>query len=240
MTLGLGTGFYGLSKVGGDSVEDPFGSHLIVPVGGSSHGSDFGFLYGVGGVVLPETLQSTIRTSFTFSCWVVVDGALAGSGATVTFLGSAGNSQDQIRLGVVSGKASISITQGSNTFFQNQKLNISNGWHHYVFVITDVDDGAATTFKLYIDGAEDTDLNSPTSTITGAQQGAWTSTNNMGIGNQAIGDSFSTDSKSNRGQLMSMAAIWSVALSAENVAEIYGLGGPKFVNTPGIDLPFVS
>ena len=244
--LGLGTGFYGMSKSGAGFnesiiVEMAPRAALFIP-SGASEAAVAGH-YKPGGVVMNNSFQNIIRTSFTFCCWIMIPGGTSIANGDITLLGSTGNSQDIFQLGFVNSKPIIIMESGANGFEQTTDLAVEfisdTGWVHVAFVVTDAGGSHNTTVVIYVNGSV-VDLATPDSTITGTQQEAIATTNNMGLGNMANVNEFDFANSNKPALGMSEAALFTSALDADNIAAIYGFGTAARDGGAGADLTSAS
>ena len=243
--LGLGTGFYGLGKTGyqeGVIVPDTYhANYLVVPAFGTyTGGSDFG--YGISGLVLPISFESTIKTSFTYCAWVAVSGGSAVK--NVTLLGSGGgthtggDANDIFRIYITNDKKlAIEFNLGDEVLFQQKSSSVIPiiGFTHIAVAITDAGGSNPTTAAAYVNGSAIT-LATATETMTGTEHDGFETTNQLGVGcvvrgaDPYIGDSL--EYVNHFHMAYAGVALFDEALDAANINAIYGLGFE--LNTPPV------
>ena len=227
--LGLGVGFYGLGPTinAGEAVHvnDVDGNYVLVPTGEGN------------GVMILDGFQSTFRGSWTFSTYFYGGNNSNFSKAYSHLFSTQGDdTDDRIQLLVSPGFEVTLYVEANNdpvaftTSAGAAGLGpTTTGWHHMLVTCTK-NSSANTTAKIYIDGSE----------ITTTASGALSDTNHNLYDQRSsddfivIGNRYDTDGNV-RAWLMKHTAIWSVALDAANIAEIYGAG----INTP-LDLTSAS
>ena len=236
--LGLGTGFYGLGKTGyqeGVTVSDRYhANYLVVPAFGTYEGSGSDFGYGISGLVLPETFESTIKTSFTYCAWVAVAGQNAAK--NVTLLGSGGgthtggDNNDIFRIYIGNDKKlAIEFDLGDEVLFQQKSSSAIaiNGFAHIAVTITDVGGSNPTTAAAYVNGSAIT-LATATETMTGTEHDGFETINQLGVGCVVMNaDPYPGASAEYVNQshiAYAGVALFDEALDAANIDAIYGLG----------------
>ena len=228
--LGLGGGFYGLGPTinAGEAVHvnDEDGNYLVVPTG--SLGAE-----AANGVVVSNGFQSTLRGSFTFSTYFYLGNEQDTTKSRAYLFSTQKNNQNNFQIVVLSPFQVLIIHEANND--QSLPITGSNaagldatatGWHHMLCTVTK-NSSANTSYKLYIDGSEISLTNE--AAISDTNHALYEEDDEILIGNRYDKDG------NRRAWLLKHTALWSVALDANNIAEIYGAG----INTP-LDLTSAS
>ena len=231
--LGLGGGFYGLGPTinAGEAVHvnDEDGNYMVVPTGAGN------------GLQVLDGFQSTFRGSFTFSTYFYGGNVPKIYNDIFAYLFSTQGPSDQHVIQLYTSPSSV-VTQvnfkieanNDEVIFRGNISGLNNnatGWHH-ILVTATKNSSANTTGKIFVDGVDITSSSLEQGDLSDTNHGAYDE--HGSAPKIIIGGRHDLDGN-NRAWLLKHAALWSVALDADNIAEIYGAG----INTP-LDLTSAS
>ena len=153
--------------------------------------------------------ESTANLSI--SCWVTIN----STGRTNAFCGRATTAVDRLYFMTQSGPGNISVRVGDSDLVYTTSLVVDT-WYHVVMVYDGSLTGNTNRVKVYINGAEDTNLTDTGTVLSTTSSG----TSDFGIGGLPAISSFDIDGK------MDEFAYFDYSLSSSEVTDIYNSGVP--------------
>jgi len=173
---------------------------------------------------LGTSFQSTIRGSFTISCWVNFDDQTPGTDQLI-FGSVNSSSEDTFYGGLLNSGAWYFYFESNNdaanaaTIASGFSGNTASGWYHFACRATNNGGSNSTDMSIYVNGVL---KHTVTTGLTGTNHAAFTTSDNLWIGGLNLGSTGLVISPLTG--KMNDFAIFSSALDTANILKIYNNG----------------